>query len=517
MNRRRRSWTLGSAIRHHLAALVLVVAVALLGAGSAVIARPPTYQATTLLFLDTRSTTSQGFDVALQTSQALSSHYIQIATTEPVLSRACSAYKSAGYTCTPDSLSGRVSANTVRGTSIIAVNAQARDPQSAAVLANSVADAVVKENQNEVDALVKSTGDYLDSELKQLTDQIAGRQAVIAQYINDQSPNGRAQSAQAESQLTLLQGQYSSAYQKKQDLTLSQNQLKGTLSVFQRAVPPVRPADPDPLLYLSAGLVGGILLGLLLVVLLERFDDRLLSVDDLVDATGSPVGLSVPTKALAADPGQQVRHYALARAYLQARRPDLRSLVVAAASVRDRAYPVAMGIGTVAARAGQRVLVVTAEESGFLSPLESNGDERLGLRALRTVRGRTRPRVPQSSANLVTVTADRATDELLAAGTDGHDLVIVAAAAPYADATGIYIARDAEFAVLVATARSTTFREAQRSAEALRRAGIDVVASVLIGGPPGSTTRVAFDDQLAIRDPHYPRPVRQSSAGPTVS
>jgi capsular polysaccharide biosynthesis protein len=522
MNRKRRTWTLTGAIRHHAAALILIIAVAVAGAGAAVVLRPATYQGSALLFLDTRSSASQGFDVALQTSQLLSAHYVQIATTEPVLASACTAYKSAGYTCTADSLSRRVSANTVKGTTIIAINAQARDPQSAAALANSVADAVVKESQNEVDALVKSTADYLDSELKQLSDQIANRQAVITQYINDQTPNGRAQTAQAQSQLPVLQGQYTSVYQKKQDLTLSQNQLKGTLTVFQRALPPLQPADPDPLLYVSAGLVGGIILGLLLVVLLERFDDRLFSVDDLVEATGSPLGLSIPTKALAADPGQQARHYALARAYLHARRPDLRCLVVAAASARDRAQPVAMGLGAVAARAGQRVLVVAAEDPGMEPPFSASPSHNYGygqqeLEQIRS-RGRSRPKAPEARANLVAVAAGSATEELLAGGSNDHDLVIVASGPPFIDATGIYLAREAEFAVLVATARSTTFRDAQRSAETLQRAGIDVFASVLIGGgPPQSKTRVSFEDELLIPRQGTSRPMREESAGPTAS
>lgn len=523
MNRNRRSWTLSGALRHHAAILVLVIALALAGAGAAIVTRPPIYQGSALLFLNTRSTSSQGFDVALQTSQMLSAHYVQIATTRPILEQACATYKRTyGRSCAPDGLASHVSANTVKGTTIIAVNAQAADPQTAAGLANSIADAVVTQSQAENDAMVKSTADYLSSELKQLNGQIASRQAVIAQYINDPTPNGRAQTAQAQSELTLLQGQYSSVYQKQQDLALSQNELKGSLSVFQPATPPVRPADPDPVLYLSAALVGGIILGVLIVVLRERFDDRIFTVDDLVEATGTPLGLSVPTKALAADPAQQVRHYALTSAYLQARCPDLRCLVVAAASARDRARPVAMGIGGVAARAGKRVLVVAAEEPGIdgrsraQSPSSSNGNGYQDFKA-GAGRGHSRRGAPETGANILAVPAESATDELLAARSDDQDLVIVAAAAPHVDGTGIYLAREAQLAVLVATARSTTFREAQRSADALRRAGVEIVASVLIGGGPPQTRSVErFHEELLIANPRAAQPVEEGSAGRTA-
>lgn len=528
MNRSHRSWTVTGAIRHHLAVLVLVLAVAVAAAGLAATLRPPTYEASALLFLDGRANSSQGFDLALQASELLSSHYVQIATSGPVLASTCDTLRREGQSCSPESLATRVSAGTVRGTSMIAVSGRAGDPRSAAALANAAADAVIKENRAEVDDLAKPTAGYLDSQLKSLSAQIAQLQATVAQLSNDPSPAARGQELNAQSQLAVLQGQYTNAYQRKQDLVLSQYQMEGALSLYERAVPPLRPADPNPLLYLSAGLLVGVLAGLALVVLLERFDDRLYSVEDLVEATGSVLGLSVPRAGRGSD-SQHVRYYALARAHLLAQRPDLRCLVVAAAGEGDKAHPVAVALGAVAARAGQTVLVLSAEDpdhgvrapgppagAGGNGSTNGSGGQN-GLKVVRRSRARiARERLAGGGLEVVRAAGDGSSSPVELVDS-GHDLTVVAAPPPYSNATGIYLAASAELAVVVATARSTTFRDAQKTSEALSRAGIPVVAAILVGAPPRgySETVELHAEVLEPLLPGTPAPL-PSWRGPTA-
>ncbi len=493
-----RSWTVTGAVQHHVAVLVLLVAItAALAAGAAAV-RPPTYEATALLFLDGRSNASQGFDLAVQAGQLLSSHYIQIATSEPVLAGACETLRTGGDACSPEAISGQVSAATVKGTSMIAINGRDRDPRRAAALANAVADAVIKQNRTEVEALVKPTATYLDAQLKTLGDQIAQRQSEVAQYSQDLTANGRAQAANAQSQLTVLQGQFAAAYQRKQDLVLSQYQMQDALSLYQRASLPSKPIDPNPVLYISAGILAGILIGLAAVILLERFDDRVFGIEDLIQATGSPLGLSMPASGTDAD----VRYYALARAHVLAQRPDLRRLVVVAAGDRDQPESVALGIGSVAARAGQSVLVLARGGRSMRPPVGSpvphvngNGHD--------LVRPGRRPRPKSVAEKTLSPGLDVAplSDDGPVHGFGilglNHDLTIFSAPPPHSNAAGIYAARSAELAVVVATARSTTFIEAQRTAEALQRAGVPVAASILLGAPPaGYSESVALHAEV---------------------
>src|SRR4029077_13393683 len=119
--------TISHAVKHRKYMLIAIVALFVLAAGVATVVRPPTYQGTALLFVDERFNSSQGFDLALQAGELLSAHFIQAATSRPVLERACSgAYfdttAAAGLSCTAGDLGPRVSANTARGTDWIAVN-----------------------------------------------------------------------------------------------------------------------------------------------------------------------------------------------------------------------------------------------------------------------------------------------------------------------------------------------------------------------------------------------------------
>src|SRR5207237_1131050 len=65
-----------------------------------------------------------------------------------------------------DTLRDQGHAGTGRGTSLIGVTADARTPEAAAAIANAVAKALVAQDAQQIDQLLKPTRDYLDSELK---------------------------------------------------------------------------------------------------------------------------------------------------------------------------------------------------------------------------------------------------------------------------------------------------------------------------------------------------------------
>ena len=108
--------TVTSAIKHRRYVLIAIIALVTLAAGVASIVRPPTYQGTALLFVDERFNSSQGFDLALQAGELLSAHFIETATSRPVLERACSGKyfdtpATVGYACSPEGLLASVTAS----------------------------------------------------------------------------------------------------------------------------------------------------------------------------------------------------------------------------------------------------------------------------------------------------------------------------------------------------------------------------------------------------------------------
>ena len=479
MDERSAFMTIGSAIRHRRYALIAVLALCTIGAGVASQVRPPTYQATALLFVDERFNASQGFDLALQAGELLSAHYIQEATSQAVLERACSGkyFDTSRFACTPAALAQSVSANTVRGTDEIGVSATSRSPEEAAVLATAVANALVDQNKADVTALIGPTQDYLKGELDRLGKLISAEQATILQLQKQTPPGQPAPIAGDQAQLTLLETQYGDSYAKWQDLQIEQNRLSGSLTLAQVAPTSTKPIDPDPLRYLLVGLVAGLCLGVLAAVLLDRFDDRLFEPESLAQAAGTSLVVAVARDRSAS---AVFEPYGLARANLLAMHPAMHRVLVVAASTRDSVRSVAAGIGLAAVNAGQRVLIVDAESSTIVDPqpLSKNGSRMTIVNA------------PSNGDATRAVSA-------VAEANGEYELTVMSVPAPDHDPAAMTLARAADVAVVVATARLTRFSEVRRTADALRLAGIQVGAAVFTAD---GTMRRARDHRRPVLD-----------------
>jgi capsular polysaccharide biosynthesis protein len=463
--------TIGNAIKHRRYLLVAVVALCTIGAGIASIVRPPTYQGTALLFVDERFNSSQGFDLALQAGQLLSAHFIQTATSQPVLDRACSGVyfntpDTAGFSCSATALGPKVSANTVRGTDWIGVSVTSRSAAESAALANAVAGAMLDQNKADIDQLLSPTRTYLDGELKRLNALITAEETKIDALQQNTAPGQAAAIAGEQAQLVLLQSQYSDTYSQSQNLVIEQNRLAGSLTLVQPATAPLKPIDPDPLRYLAAGLAAGLCIGLAVVVLVERFDDRLFESEALAQAAGTRLVVAISQKESTSSSAQASQAYSLARANLLAQYPSMRKLLVVAASSRDRVRPIAAGLGMAAVKAGQRVLVVDAEANAYVMQKQPGNNG-----SLMTIVS-----APSNGDGVVT---DGALD-----GDGKYELTIMSAPSPDRDPAALIAARTADVAIVVATAGSTRFNDVRRTAETLRLAGIQVVASVFAHGVP---------------------------------
>lgn len=482
--------TVTHAIKHRKYLALAIVALFTATAGVASLVRTPVYQGSALLVVDERFNSSQGFDLALQAGELLSSHYIQIATSQPVLERACSGKyfdtaASFGVTCSAKELTPRVSANTVSGTTWIAVNAKAATPNESAVLANAVARAMMDQDQADVDQLLAPTRTYLDGELKRLTTAIGAEQTAIAELQRRAVPATAVRAQQAaiathQTTLILLQTQYSATYARRQDLVLEQNRLAGSLTLGQQAVEPSHPFDPDPLRYLAVGLIAGLCVAFAAILLVDRFDDRLFETGALSEAAGTPLVVAISNRG-GRRSGRALDPYALARANLLAQNPGLTKLLVVAASVRDRVRPVSAGLGIACVQAGLRVLVVDAESQSYVMHQQA-------------VRNGSRMTIISAAA----AGDSRVAQEALADEQEKYDLTILSAPSPDSDPTAVSLARTADAAIVVATARRTRSSDVRRTADALRMAGIKVSASVFVSDPEQEVSTIAAQPETAL-------------------
>ena len=437
--------------------------------------RHRTYEATATLTLYEANNTSQGFDLALQADQYLTQRFIALATSRPVLEQVCT---TEGGSCDPVALAKRVQATTPRATGQISIIASSSSPAGAATLANDVANELVKRNRAEVDAALSPERTYLQNQLNSIDGSINSTQGQIQQIQNTGRTDASIGNALSPllSKLSLLQGQYANTYAKLQDLDVVAAQRAATLSVYEPAIAPSRPADPDPVRYVGVGVIGGLIVGFLLALLAERFRDRIEDGTELAEAAGCSIVLDLGGRA---DPTTAGPYGFLAQASLQGRQRDGRTLLLVAASVQDRVDSVAEALAKAASQVHHRVLIVPT--SGLVDRPERR-EIPAGNGSMVVVGGLGIPgRNPGSTRNQ----GSRGVENSHASRNgDRFDLTIHCTLPPMADATTPWSRPAASAAILVATQGSTRFSEARRTAEQLRLVGIELAAAVLLPRVP---------------------------------
>jgi capsular polysaccharide biosynthesis protein len=446
--------TVGGALWHRRWLLLASLVACLMASGAAATLLPASYQAQATLVIDGRAVGNDA-DSSLTAGETLARYYVVLATSRRVLDEVI---VDLGWKrVTPDALAKRVDARILRGTSLLEIRGGAGTAAESAALANSVAKFLVQESKREATIANLATREYLDAELKRLD-------GLIQELQRSPVPTDPGAVAARQFQLNRLDAQYGATYAKRQDLALAQARGTGAVRSLEQARLPKRPVSPDPLRYGLAAVVVGLCLGGLLALLAERWDDRLFSPAALAEATSTTLVVAITRVPAEAPPAVHWQPYAMARANLRARYPKARTVLVAAASARDPAHLFATGLAHDAAAAGQRVLLLQGDGEASGTAASANGDSLTTL--------------PLGSLD-----SDRQA-ATLAEARDRYDLAILSVPSPDSQPIVLSLARSSDVAILVATARVTRFAEARQAAESLRRAGVELAASVLLPRHP---------------------------------
>ncbi len=426
-------FTLLDALAHRRQLILVITGVCCLAAAALSVFLPKTYEATAIIYLDTARTATD-FDAGIAAGDLLQHDFIVSATSRSTLVEACAL---AGNACTssdlvaPETTIGKlVSAAVYRGTSELTVSAKASSPAQAAALANAVAQAMINQDSAEVTRLYKPARDNLNKEIAQLAAAMDTERKALAN-----SPPGSSAAAGHQAELTRLQNAYMLDLTRVTDLNVRMDRLTNIANIVQPALPPAKAESPNPVLYISAALVAGLCIGVFAALLIHRFDDRIVSADGLARAAAAPVVFVTPgvlRSLLSPASGT----YSLALANVFARSPAPHSILVVAASERDKSGPVARGLSSAAAGAGQHAAVVELNGSAAIEKhdLESTGDE----------------------------------------------LVLVPVPSPDVNPKALVLGRTIKHSVIVATNGVTRFGDARRTADLLRQSGVDVVAGILV-------------------------------------
>ncbi len=250
-----------------------------------------------------------------------------------------------GQGLTKQQVSAKLSVSGEGESNIVNVSATATSPILAADIANTYADQFVKEQQN-------SNHAYYASALALVNKQLAGL-----------SPRQRAGAAGL------------ALENRAQSLGTLAELRNGNVQVAQAATAPTSPSSPRVSRNTFLGGIVGLLLGLIVAFLLERFDRRIREPKDLETIYGLPLLGVVPESASLsrsarnkknakeALPSSEAEAFHLIRAHLRYFNVDreLRTLLVASAAPGDGKTTVARHLAGAAATMRARVLLIEAD------------------------------------------------------------------------------------------------------------------------------------------------------------
>jgi hypothetical protein len=169
--------------------------------------------------------------------------------------------------------------------------------------------------------------------------------------------------------------------------------------------------------------------------------------------------------------GRRAAAYAVAWASVLAENPSTRTLMLVGAAEGDSAARSASAIADAAGRSNRAVVIFGGEEAG-------NADA--ARRAAEAVHTEPAGDVPDGTLALPLSQREPPWDPRSGDAAAGYDLVVTSVPAPSEHPVAMSLAACTDAAIVVATAGRTRLDDARRTAESLRLAGVQLVASILI-------------------------------------
>jgi capsular polysaccharide biosynthesis protein/Mrp family chromosome partitioning ATPase len=270
--------------------IVLAVTVLCLVAAVGYIATAPkAYSSTATVYVQPTSA-----DIANQGSSSSKSGTVNLFTESEVVTSgvvASMAGKTLHSSLTPYKLAKQVSVSVPANSQTMQIKCTTSSKTGAAACANAFASAYLTHRSDNAKTAINQQVTPLKSQVDSLQKQEAKLEATVSGL-----PSNSSDRAAAQSQLSSVKGQLHSLNGKLAGLYGELAQTNGG-SIITQALPAGSPSSPKKSLILPAGLIIGLLLGLVGAFVWDRRDKRLHNAGDVERLLGLPVLLSLPAKA----------------------------------------------------------------------------------------------------------------------------------------------------------------------------------------------------------------------------
>ena len=436
-----------------------------------------------------------------------------------------------------------VSASALRDADVFQVSARSPDPEGAALIANTYAEAYIEYRRSQAVEDLKTASSEVQKSIDRTQGQIDALTAEIAKLTPRQGALLEPLTARRDGQVTQL-----SILRRRLDQLGADAALRsGGAQLVTPAAPSNIPVSPKPIRNAVTGLGVGLVLGLCFAFVFEHFDDTIKAKGHLERAvSGIPVIGTIPIVSSwrrrgdplvisRTDPNSPV-----SEAYRSLRTSisflgiehAMRTLQITSPSAGDGKTTTLANLAVALARAGQRVILVGCDlrrpriheffdlpnDVGFTSAVL--GETRLTA-ALQAVPGEDNLQLlasgplPPNPSELLTSPRTR---EILAALEHQADIVLLDSppVLPVTDAAILSTRVDATF--IVATSGKTTKRGVARAVELLHQVGAPVIGAIFNGASLDEhygTDRHSYyrqDDQPLLRLGRRPQPGTDAEA-----
>lgn len=465
----------------------------------------PMYSASVVLRINPPA--SATLDVnAVRLSQELGETYRSLITFTPVMERSITAL-SLPYTV--DEMRTKVTASTIRDTQLVRVSVSDPNPESAALIANTIASeftAYVNEDaQSQLEVQISGINDQIAN----METQLATTQTRISEI--DTAANEDDEAIQTElKQLNLdqtrLESQIASLQQQAQTTASTVSSTRVQVTVSDPATAPSAPYAPRVLFYTILGAFVGILIAIGAVALLEYMDNSVKADTDYQTLTNSPLLTTVGAIPNLRSGGNQVyvvseprspssEAIRMLRANLEfaAAGKSIKTLSVTSSSPGEGKSTASANLAVVMAQAGLRTVLIDADlrkptqnkifgipNDNGLTRLLTHPDEqwqqsgtRVAVPNLTLIPSGP---IPPNPSDLLSIDAFPQLLEKISADVD---MVIIDTPPVLAVSDPLVISRNTDAVLLVAKSGQTRRDALRHSAEALQKGNVRLIGIVL--------------------------------------